>query len=161
MKKISVIILFNIIFAALLFNFSFAGEKDRYWKKFNTGSWVLYELQDGLRQKITLTFKTDAQISLKTEMIKDEAVVSVSEEKIPLDLSTESAAAPKPGMREYVQDTMVVNQVMPATIYESDTKAGIKKSWFSEQIPGGLVKSSVGDSETIKLIDYEAKYYIK
>ncbi len=160
MKKIFCIILSNIILAALLINFSFAGEKDFYWKRFNPGSWVLYELQAGLTKKITLADKTDAQILLKTQMFKDGGIVSTSEEVIPLDLSTESAVAPKPGMQEYVQDTMVVNQVMACRVYELNAKEGVEKSWFCEQIPGGLVKSATGDTITIKLIDYEAKYYV-
>ena len=63
-------------------------------------------------------------------------------------------------MREYVQDTMVAGQVMPCKIYENDTKEGVEKAWISEQIPGGLVQSATADNITVKLIDYEAKYYV-
>jgi len=83
MKKILGTLLFSIFFAAFLTGHSFAGEKDRYWKKFNPGSWVLYELQDGMREKISLITKTDAQVSLKTEMLKGGNVVTVSEEITP------------------------------------------------------------------------------
>lgn len=159
-KKIFCTFFSHLILTTVLVNSSFAGEESLCWKKFNPGSWVLYELQEGLEKKITLATKTDAQISLKTEMIKDAAVISTSEEIIPLHLAREPAVAPKPGMREYVEDTLVVNQVIPCKVYEHNTKEGLQRTWLSEQIPGGLVQSTTGDTVAVKLIDYEAKYYL-
>ena len=161
MKKIAGIVYITLIVLVIFTGCSSAAEKARYWERFNPGSWVLYELPDGLQKKVSLVNKTDAQITLKVEMIKQADIVGSSEEKILLDLDTESEPPVKPDMLEYVQDTLVVNQVMACKVYEYDTGKGLQKLWFSDQIPGGLVQSALEGSLTLKLIDYEAKYYVK
>ncbi|MBL7151111.1 MAG: hypothetical protein ISS32_02715 [Candidatus Omnitrophica bacterium] len=161
MKKIAGIVYITLIVLVIFTGCSSAAEKARYWERFNPGSWVLYELPDGLQKKVSLVNKTDAQITLKVEMIKQADIVGSSEEKILLDLDTESETPVKPDMLEYVQDTLVVNQVMACKVYEHDTGKELQKLWFSDQIPGGLVQSALEGSLTLKLIDYEAKYYVK
>ncbi|MFH0935947.1 MAG: hypothetical protein V1828_03745 [Candidatus Omnitrophota bacterium] len=160
MKKIAGVIYITLMIMAIFTGCASAAEKAQYWKRFNPGSWVLYELPDGLQKKVSLVNKTDAQITLKVEMIKQGDIVGSSEEEILLDLDTESETPVKPDMLEYVQDTLVANQVMVCKVYEYDTGKGMQKLWFSEQIPGGLVQSALEGSLTLTLIDYEAKYYV-
>lgn len=160
MKKIAGVIYITLMIAAVFAGSASAAEKAQYWKRFNPGSWVLYELPDGLQKKVSMANKTDTEITLKVEMIQEGDVVSSSEERVSLDLDTGSAAPDKPGMVEYVQDTLVANQVMACKVYEYAAGKEVEKLWFSEQIPGGLVQSASGDSLALRLIDYEAKYYI-
>ncbi|MDI6606300.1 MAG: hypothetical protein QME65_04060 [Candidatus Omnitrophota bacterium] len=160
MSRIAGVIYITLILLVVVTGYSSCAEKKEFWKKFNPGSWVLYELPDGLQKKISLTNKTDSGITLKVEMIKEGNVIGSSEERISLDSDTESETPDKPGMLEYVQDTLVVNQVMACKVYEYDTGKGLQKLWFSEQIPGGLVKSAAKDTLTLELIDYQAKYYV-
>ena len=91
-------------------------------------------------------------------MLQEGSIISSSEEKILLDLDRQPAVPERPDMLEYVQDTLVVNRVMACKIYEYNTAQGLEQLWFSEEIPGGLVKSALDDSLTSELIDYEAKY---
>ncbi|MFH0763087.1 MAG: hypothetical protein V1925_04275 [Candidatus Omnitrophota bacterium] len=160
MSRVAGVIYIIFITLVIFTGYSSAAEKAQYWKKFNPGSWVLYELPDQLQKKISLAEKTDSEIFLETEMIQEGMIIGSSEEKILLDLDTEGVLPDKPDMREYVQDTLVVNQVIACKVYEYDTGQGLVKEWFCEQIPGGLVQSALDDSPTLKLIDYEAKYYV-
>jgi hypothetical protein len=135
--------------------FSFAAEKETKWTKFNVGSWVLYDLGNGMQQKQTLVSKSENGVTLKIEMVVNGKPMPATEAKI--SMATPSQPAVKPKVKETTGSIDVKGQAANCTIYEITTDQGVSRSWMADNIPGGVLQTAIGDKVLMKLVDFEAK----
>lgn len=137
---------------------SSGGEEQDYWSRFNPGSWVLYELPQGAKQKMTLISKTSAAITLRTEFIVNGSVLSRQDTTIPLGGSLQEEQLELHNkVKEYEDRVSVKGRSLVCKVWELDASEGITKVWFSEEVPGGIVQSSRGREMLMRVIDYQKR----
>jgi len=129
------------------------------WSGFNEGSWVIYELSDGIKQKQTLVSKTDTEAVIKYENIYEDNTVSLRKvvplESEPIEIT--AAAQEQVDVQESSEIFLLKDASVSCRIYETQTAKGKSKLWLSDEVPGGIVQSELNDKITIKLLDYEVK----
>ncbi|MDQ7821368.1 MAG: hypothetical protein RDV48_01100 [Candidatus Eremiobacteraeota bacterium] len=133
-----------------------AGQPDNYWTKFGVGSWVLSEMQGGMQQKQTLIQKSPSEFTLRIEMIMNGKVINTTDTKIPLKSGT-ATSGKEVKVKEYPDSYLVKAKKLACRVYETGTPQGVSKSWVCDKVPGGSVKQVIGNNETLKVIDFEAK----
>lgn len=153
--------IFGVVLVSLfaLVSVSFASQQENQWSKFNVGSWVLYDLGNGMQQKQTLVDKSAIDITVKTEMVIAGNTIPGAEIKIPLDAAAQTGAKAEaqPKVKETSGSIEIKGKVASCKIYEVTTDQGVSKSWVAENIPGGVVQIIINDKVTMKLVDYELK----
>lgn len=159
MRKVLNVVTALSIFLNILIGFSFAEKVEHPWEKFNVGSWVLYELSGGMQQRQTLINKTEKELILKMEMIKDEQVIYSGENKMPLEMTPQEKTADniKANMKESEDKLEIKKENVLCKVYEVTSELGTTKSWMSDRIPGGVVQTMVEGNIAMKILDYEAK----
>ena len=156
MRKILIKILALVFIFVFSFSFCFAQQSGSFWSGCNEGSWVLYRLAGGLKQKQTLIGKSPTELTIKTEVSMKGNAISSNEVKIPLNQSGVSQFK-QLETREYSDKVSVKGRSLSCKVFEVDTPQGKARTWISDKVPGGIVKSAVGDNVSLELIDYEVK----
>lgn len=139
-----------------------AEDPKNYWTKFGVGSWVLLEMPGGTRQKQTLMKKSSESYTLKMETIVNGKAVYSNEVVIPLKSKATGAPTAMPTkvdvqVKQYKENVTVKNKSLACDVSEVKTAQGTSKNWMSDQIPGGVVKTTLNNSPMSTAIDFEVK----
>jgi hypothetical protein len=155
MKKLflGALFVFTIGFASI----SFASDYKINWGEFNEESWALYDLPGGMQQKQTLIAKSSEEVTIKYDTIYSGKVMSSNEMKISLNPQPTNSSVEQVDVKESTGDFSVKGENLACKIYEIGSGAGSSKTWFSHQVPGGLVQSEYNGTVSMKLLDYESK----
>jgi hypothetical protein len=159
MRKLLTIAVSGVVFVSFFVLSSIAGEQDNLWVKFNVGSWVLYEAGGGVNLKSTLIDKTDSEVTLRMDTTINGDVLSSQEVKLPLvqaQAPMTDQAAPM-NTKTYDDTIELKGESLSCKVIEANTPQGFVKSWISDRVPGGVVKSVVAGTTVQKAVDYEAK----
>lgn len=128
------------------------------WTKYKEGSWVLYELTPGMQQKQTLISKSDKEYVLETTIIMNGKVISTTPVTIPLQTSQQPVAGASAADVKVSDDNIEFKgQAFACKVYETTTPQGVGKTWITENIPGGIIQTTLNNNIFMRAVDYEAK----
>jgi len=151
MRRISLLALGLVI----VFSGAICAAENNYWEKFKEGSWVLHEYTGGVQMKQTLVGKAADEVTLRSETIMNGNTISSVDVKVPL--KTGMTGIEKADVKISDATFEVKGKTLSCKVFETNTPMGLSKSWISADVPGGLLKSQVNDTDSIKIVDYEVK----
>jgi len=124
--------------------------------KAKVGDWAMYEMKGGMKMKYEVTQVTEEAVTLKTDTMMNDKVVSSTETEIPLKVKevaekVEEVAKPKMSKGK----ATVKDKELECTIVEVEAAGMVTKSWISCEIPvNGIVKTETNGDVTMQLVDW-------
>ncbi len=144
------------------------------WASFNKGSWVKMKTttvitavkqSTAMESKMTLLDKTPDKVVVETEM---SVMGNVSKTKMDIPLKATATApagtaAKAPAPKLGSETITIAGKSLACKTAEIETvvagQKSLSKTWMSEQVPGGLVKSvttSAATQVTMEIVDFKA-----